>query len=141
MTSRIEAIRVRILAKSHVEAAPKDCVHLGPCRIWNGPTSGPQKAKNAARGHSYPRMSLDGQTVAVHRVVWVNEHGYLPSRAQLDHLCKRRQCVALRHLEKVTHKVNQRRRRKGDKWTPEELEILKGHPVLHINRLPPMGSK
>jgi hypothetical protein len=75
----------------------------GPCYEWQGSTSG-----DKGRGHSYPRMSLDGQTVAVHRALWVTLNGYLPGKKQLDHLCKNRRCVL--HCEPVTHKENQRRR-------------------------------
>lgn len=73
--------------------------------VWCGPTSGTK-----GRGHGYPRMSLNGQTVAVHRVVWVNRHGYLPGRKQIDHTCRNRLCVNPDHLEMVTHLTNQRRR-------------------------------
>ncbi len=55
-------------------------------------------------------MWLDGQTVAVHIVNWTNEHGYVPGKKQLDHLCRNRLCVSDRHLELVTHKQNQKRR-------------------------------
>lgn len=82
----------------------------GECWIWRGPTSGTK-----GRGHGYPRMSLDGQTVAVHRVMWVNRHGYLPGRKQIDHTCRNRLCVNPDHLEMVTHLTNQRRRDAANK--------------------------
>src|SRR5690606_38505340 len=65
----------------------------GPCLEWQGPTSGSAGRGKAGRGHSYPRFCLDGQTVAVHRALWVCLHGYLPGKKQLDHLCKNRVCV------------------------------------------------
>ena len=55
-------------------------------------------------------MSLSGQTVAVHIVMFTNEHGYVPGRKQVDHNCRNRRCVNPAHLELVTHKENQRRR-------------------------------
>lgn len=75
-----------------------------PCHIWQGSHSG------NGRGGGYPRMSLDGQTVAVHRVMYVNTHGFVPGKKQIDHLCRNRMCVNPEHLEMVTHKENQRRR-------------------------------
>jgi hypothetical protein len=30
-------------------------------------------------------MSLGGQTVAVHLVMWTNEHGYIPGKKEIDH--------------------------------------------------------
>lgn len=76
----------------------------GDCRIWQGPTSGD------GRGGGYPRMCLDGQTVAVHRVIFTHFNGYIPGKKQIDHKCRNRLCVNPAHLELVTHKENQRRR-------------------------------
>lgn len=75
----------------------------GPCLEWQGPDSGSE-----GRGHSYPRFCLDGQTVAVHRCLWVCLNGYLPGKKQLDHLCENRRCVI--HCEPVTHRENQKRK-------------------------------
>lgn len=75
------------------------------CHIWQGSTSG-----SSGRGYGYPRMSLGGGTMAVHRVVWVCENGPIPPRKQIDHLYRNRLCVNEEHLECVTHKENQRRR-------------------------------
>ncbi|WP_245447626.1 MULTISPECIES: HNH endonuclease signature motif containing protein [Nitratireductor] len=103
--SRRDAIRERIRARV-VEAPAPDWMpaDLGPCLLWTGPTSGD------GRGGGYPRMSLNGQTVAVHIVNWTNEHGYVPGKKQLDHLCRNRLCISDRHLDLVTPKQNQRRK-------------------------------
>lgn len=75
-----------------------------PCWIWQGSDSG------TGRGGGYPRMTLDGQTVAVHKVMFVNENGFVPGKKQIDHKCRNRMCVNPAHLEMVTHKQNQKRR-------------------------------
>lgn len=93
-----------------------DCPALGtPCWVWQGPTSGSgykaaPDAPKKGRGHGYGRMSLDGQTVAVHLVTWTHYNGYIPGKKQLDHLCHNRACCNPSHLELVTHKRNQKRR-------------------------------
>lgn len=74
------------------------------CWNWTGPTSG------GGRGGGYPRMCLDGQTVAVHRVIFTHFYGFIPGKKQIDHTCRNRLCVNPEHLEIVTHKENQRRR-------------------------------
>jgi hypothetical protein len=103
--SRRDRIRAKIMARVEEVPAPSwMAAELGPCQLWTGPTSGD------GRGGDYPRMSLDGQTVAVHIVNWTNEHGFVPGRKQLDHLCRRRCCINDKHLELVTHKQNQKRR-------------------------------
>ncbi|MBY5327643.1 HNH endonuclease signature motif containing protein [Rhizobium leguminosarum] len=74
------------------------------CWIWTGPTSG-----NKGRGAGYPGMSLGGQTVAVHIVMWINEHGYIPGKKELDHVCRNRLCVRHNsedHLQLVSRKRN-----------------------------------
>lgn len=75
-----------------------------PCHIWQGGNSG------TGRGGGYARMSLDGQTVAVHIVAFTNKNGFVPGKKQIDHLCNNRLCVNEDHLEMVTHKQNQKRR-------------------------------
>lgn len=103
--NRRERIRDKIMARVEIVAAPAHVdAALGPCMLWTGPTSG------NGRGGDYPRMSLDGQTVAVHIVSWTNEHGFVPGKKQLDHICRRRRCVSHQHLELVTHRENQKRR-------------------------------
>lgn len=95
-TDRRTRIREKIMAR--VEIDP-----VTGCWNWTGPTSGEN-----GRGAGYPRMSLDGQTVAVHLVMWTNEHGYIPGKKELDHACRNRRCVRPDpdHLELVTHKRN-----------------------------------
>lgn len=74
------------------------------CWEWQGPTSGD------GRGGGYGRMSLDGQTVAVHLVMFCNWFGFIPGKKQVDHVCENRLCCNPMHLELVTHLENQRRK-------------------------------
>ena len=124
----LEGRRGRILAKilerTRAEPAPEHCAHLGDCLIWTGPTSGKAKPKNGARGHGYPRMTLDGATVAVHRAMFTIFEGLIPPRKTLDHLCRRRLCVAIAHLEMVTHKKNVRRRDEALKAERPKLRLV-----------------
>ena len=75
-----------------------------PCWEWQGPTSG------KGRGGGYGRMCLDGQTVAVHIVMFVCCFGYVPGKKQIDHKCHNRLCCNPDHLEMVTHHQNMKRR-------------------------------
>lgn len=111
MNRRADILR-RIFAR--VRMAPNEALGT-PCWLWTGPTSGsgykatPETPKKG-RGHGYGRMSLDGQTVAVHLVTWTHYHGFIPGKKQLDHLCENRPCCNPAHLELVTHGRNQKRR-------------------------------
>lgn len=84
--------------------AVEDRGYSTECFIWQGGTSGD------GRGGGYPRMKLDGRTVAVHRVVAVHHFGYLHAGRHVDHKCRNRLCVNPDHLEPVTHRENCRRR-------------------------------
>lgn len=94
--TRRDHIREKIMARVKID-------EVTGCWIWTGPTSGSE-----GRGAGYPRMSLGGQTVAVHLVMWTNEHGYIPGKKELDHVCRNRLCVRPdpKHLELVTRKRN-----------------------------------
>jgi hypothetical protein len=98
--SRREKIREKIMARVRIDP-------VTGCWEWLGPTSGTE-----GRGAGYPRMSLSGQTVAVHIVMWTNEHGYVPGKKELDHACRNRLCVRPepKHVEMVTRKENAKRR-------------------------------
>lgn len=110
--SRRKKIRDKILRNVVLFAGELDT----PCWLWTGATSG------NGRGGGYARMNLDGATVAVHKAAWINEHGMIPPKKQLDHLCHLRLCVREDHLELVTHKENQRRRDRKRK--ARQVEVL-----------------
>jgi hypothetical protein len=103
---RRSSIREKVMDR--VEVVPNIEMET-PCWLWTGADSGD------GRGGGYPRMSLDGQTVAVHKVMYVNENGFVPGKKQIDHKCRNRMCVNPEHLEMVTHKENQKRRAKAAK--------------------------
>lgn len=95
--TRRETIIGRIMDRVHID-------HETGCWLWQGGDSG------EGRGGGYGRMSLDGQTVAVHLVSFTHFKGYIPSKKQVDHTCNNRICCNPDHLELVTHLKNQRRR-------------------------------
>lgn len=107
---RRKEIRERIEARCKVEDTGFVLDNKpSPCHLWQGPDSG------TGRGGGYGRMSLDGQTVAVHIVMFTNYFGYVPGKKQIDHLCGQRLCCNPAHLEMVTHLTNQKRRAKRAK--------------------------
>nr|WP_316227708.1 HNH endonuclease signature motif containing protein [Bradyrhizobium sp. SZCCHNR3015] len=113
MSPRRDRIRDKVMSRVEVV---QGTVLDTPCHIWTGPTSG-----SNGREKDYPRMCLDGGTMAVHIVMYVLEHGPIPPRKQLDHRCRTRRCVNPDHLEMVTHKQNQRRRDEARRFACEEI--------------------
>lgn len=98
--------RLNIIQRINKRCKLSDHGYHSPCHVWTGPTSG------KGRGGGYGRMSLNGQTCAVHIVMYTCYNGYVPSNKQIDHLCNNRLCCNPDHLEMVTHRENQKRRAK-----------------------------
>lgn len=80
------------------------CVKQGDCLIWSGPHSG------SGRGGGYGRISFEGTTASVHRLVYSIVYGPIPPKKQVDHECNNRLCCNPMHLKHTTHKRNQKLR-------------------------------
>lgn len=67
------------------------------CELWTG------------------RLDRDGYgfhgRTRAHIAAWERAHGPVPEGYELDHLCRRRECVAIHHLELVTRAEQERRKR------------------------------
>lgn len=92
-----------------IKRIQENCVEIDtgyetPCLIWQGGDSG------NGRGGGYGRISINGFTSAVHRVVYTHFFGYIPNKKQIDHKCNQRKCCNPDHLEMVSHLENQKRR-------------------------------
>jgi hypothetical protein len=83
------------------------------CWNWQGSNSG----IGVGAGRGYGRISLDGHTSAVHRVMFITVHGFVPNKKQIDHICNNRLCCNPEHLQVVTAKKNIKLmyKRKNDK--------------------------
>jgi hypothetical protein len=103
MSDRRRAIYLKIMERVHVEDVEDGCWN------WLGPTSGD------GRGGGYGRMSLDGQTVSVHKVMFTHFFGFVPGKKQVDHKCNNRRCCNPEHLQMVTHLQNQRLKKRRSK--------------------------
>ena len=76
------------------------------CWVWKGADSG----KGTGAGRGYGRISINGQNVGVHRVMFTHVYGFIPYNKHIDHLCNNRMCCNPDHLELVTPKENHKRR-------------------------------
>ena len=85
---------------------------------------------------STSRLDHDGYAYhgrdRAHRVAWIVVHGAIPNGMELDHLCRRRNCIALPHLELVTRSENELR--KSWKYRARRKTCPAGHD-LTINRV------
>lgn len=83
-------IAKRITAKS---------VRDGDCLIWQG-----YVMKNG-----YGTTSWRNKRWLVHRAIWTALKGEIPAEMTIDHLCRRRNCVEVAHMEVVTRGENSQR--------------------------------
>ncbi len=67
-----------------------------------------------------------------HTVAWERARGPVPDGMELDHLCRRRNCIALHHLELVDRRENERR--KAWAWRVRRKACAAGHD-LNIYRV------
>jgi hypothetical protein len=104
------------------------------CELWLG--------RKTRDGYA----STSGSLRAVHLLRWEAERGPIPKGKQLDHLCRRRHCIALHHLELVSASENASRRfyrylikwrcPKGHEWPINKVIIAetKGRVCRQCNR-------
>jgi hypothetical protein len=84
-------------------------------RIWNGP----------------------GRPALAHREAWEARHGPIPAGLELEHRCRRRDCVALYHLKLVTRTQNERLKRWRSRVKAELCDA--GHDALQAMVTPEGG--
>lgn len=89
---RRPSVRDRLLARLIVD--PSGCL------LWTG----------ARWATGYGRITVDGRSRQVHRVMWELFEGPIPAGLTLDHVrdrgCTNRHCASIAHLEPVTERVN-----------------------------------
>ncbi len=83
------------------------------CHLWTG--------KLDRDGYGF-----HGRTRA-HIKAWVDANGEIAEGLELDHLCRRRNCVALHHLELVTRSENELRKR--FKYRVKRKTCPRGHDL------------
>lgn len=74
-----------------------------------------------------------------HIVAWVAKHGPVPDGLELDHLCRRRHCSALHHLEPVTRSENERR--KSFAYRAKRKACALGHELAIHGVMTPEGGR
>jgi hypothetical protein len=123
-----ETVATRLAAKL-LEAEPPITVDrlgrpiIGPCLLWTGAI--------VREGYGVIWDNAHGNNRRVHRVAYELAHGG-PPPADLDHLCRVRNCAAVPHLEAVTPAENSAR---GDVhlYNGSKTRCPKGHPYDAAN--------
>ena len=71
------------------------------CWLWKKPVH--------PSGYAFMWDATQQRMRAAHCVFYARQHGPIPEGMDLDHLCRRKNCVNPAHLEVVTHAENVRR--------------------------------
>ena len=96
------------------------------CHIWQAYTD----------TDGYGRFKVNGRMVNSHRFAYELFVGPIPAGLQIDHLCRVRNCVNVKHLEVVTQAENIRRGDAGKASGARErakMHCPAGHPYAGEN--------
>ena len=112
----------------HTEAIKRErfarIVKAGECWTWQG----------RLNKSGYGRVGVGtGRDMPVHRWVYEQLCGPIPTGMELDHLCRNRACVAPNHLEPVTRQENARRAREAMERGAHKDVCKYGHAMIPEN--------
>lgn len=81
-----------------VDYVVMDCGYETPCWIWKG-----------RRVPRYGNVRVRGTQMSVHRAMFIQTKGPIPTGAVVDHLCSEKRCIHPDHLQLSTIGANVRR--------------------------------
>lgn len=81
--------------------------------------------------------AFHGKTRA-HIAAWLAEKGPIAEGMELDHMCRRRNCKALHHLELVTRSENEKR--KNWRYRVKRTKCPQGHDLKLNGAVTPEGG-
>lgn len=100
------------------------------CWLWAGSTN----------GLGYGEMRIKGTKYYAHRLSYSLHKGLIPTKYDIDHLCRNPSCVNPDHLESVTHIVNVRRGKAvGPRLNKRKTHCKNGHDYAITTRLKKSG--
>ncbi len=94
------------------------------CRLWTG--------KLDRDGYGF-----HGRTRA-HIRAWVDANGPIAEGLEVEHMCRRRHCIALHHLELVTRSENEKR--KSWRYRAKRKTCPRGHDLTANRAVTPEGG-
>lgn len=83
----------------------------------------------------YGRFRFAGRVQMAHRAAYELRFGPVPDGLEIDHLCRQRSCLEVRHLEAVTHHENWRRGTSFSAENARKTHCKFGHPFADYNLL------
>ncbi|MEU8805029.1 HNH endonuclease signature motif containing protein [Streptomyces anthocyanicus] len=105
----------------------------GPCHLWTGGARSKRPHDRGMFGEYYGAFSLNGRTVRAHQYAYEQAHGPIPAGAEVDHRCRRRDCVNVAHLEMTDHRTNTLRSTGPTAINARKTHCAHGHPYDATN--------
>ena len=90
------------------------------CTLWIGALR--------AQGYGSVYDKVEKKWKTAHRIAYELLVGPIPDGLQLDHLCRNRSCINVRHLEPVTRRINILRGISPSAKCAAKTECKNGHP-------------
>lgn len=94
-----------------------------PCWVWKG----------ALSSAGYGRITVAGVLMYAHRFGYELLVGKIPPGHEIDHLCRRRNCVNPNHLEAVTPGLNRLRGISPAAMNAQKTDCKNGHALTGPN--------
>ncbi|WP_445396482.1 HNH endonuclease signature motif containing protein [Streptomyces sp. LE64] len=105
----------------------------GPCHIWTGGARS-KRPHDAGQFGEYYGAFWDGtRTVRAHSYAYEQAHGPIPTGLEIDHLCRRRDCVNPAHMQAVDHRTNTLRSGGPSAINARKTHCAHGHPFTPDN--------
>ncbi|MEX2984566.1 HNH endonuclease signature motif containing protein [Streptomyces sp. C36] len=90
----------------------------------------------------YGQVRVGDRVRSAHRVAYELAHGEIPDGLVIDHLCRRRNCVRIDHLEAVTQRINVRRGISAAAHRARQTHCCRGHAFDAANTyVAPNGTR
>ncbi|MCX4987146.1 HNH endonuclease signature motif containing protein [Streptomyces sp. NBC_00572] len=105
----------------------------GPCHLWTGGARSKRPHDAGEHGEFYGAFKADGHTVRAHQYAYEQARGPIPAGTEVDHRCRRRNCVNPAHLEVTDHRTNTLRSSGPTAINARKVRCLRGHPFDAAN--------
>lgn len=120
----------------------------GRCHLWTGGARSKRPHDAGQFGEFYGAFHINGRTVRAHQYAYEQAHGPIPApvddeqRPEVDHKCRRRNCVNVAHLEVTDHRTNTLRSTGPTAINARKTHCAHGHAFTPDNtRRRPDGSR